>query len=151
MRERVEKLRSERGFTLVELLAVIVILGIILAFAIPAIASVIQKSKEDGHHKNIGLIVSSARIADAADEFPVAAQGTSTTLALSDLVDLGYLERIPVNPLTKNEYPDGDVTRSIDGDNKVTFSVDDTILENGDPKEVPPADGGTTTGTPETD
>ena len=41
-----KKLKNEKGLTLVELLAVIVILGIIAAIAVPAIGGVIQSSKE---------------------------------------------------------------------------------------------------------
>ncbi|MGG3915678.1 type II secretion system protein [Rossellomorea vietnamensis] len=40
-------LKNERGLTLVELLAVIVILGIIAAIAVPSIGNIIEKSRED--------------------------------------------------------------------------------------------------------
>ncbi|RIV13331.1 prepilin-type N-terminal cleavage/methylation domain-containing protein, partial [Priestia flexa] len=40
-------LKNEKGLTLIELLAVIVILGIIAAIAIPSIGGIIQKSRED--------------------------------------------------------------------------------------------------------
>ncbi len=40
-------LKNERGLTLVELLAVIVILGIIAAIAVPSIGDIIEKSRED--------------------------------------------------------------------------------------------------------
>ncbi|WNF21887.1 type II secretion system protein [Mesobacillus jeotgali] len=42
-----KKMKDQRGLTLVELLAVIVILGIIAAIAVPSIGNVIQKSKVD--------------------------------------------------------------------------------------------------------
>ncbi|REB07172.1 prepilin-type N-terminal cleavage/methylation domain-containing protein [Sporosarcina sp. BI001-red] len=41
-----KKLKNEKGLTLVELLAVIVILGIIAAIAIPSIGSIIENSRQ---------------------------------------------------------------------------------------------------------
>jgi type IV pilus assembly protein PilA len=42
-----KRLKNQRGLTLVELLAVIVILGIISAIAVPSIGGIIQKSRVD--------------------------------------------------------------------------------------------------------
>jgi type IV pilus assembly protein PilA len=42
-----ERLKNQRGLTLVELLAVVVILGIISAIAVPSITGIIQKAKVD--------------------------------------------------------------------------------------------------------
>ncbi len=57
-----EKMKKENGFTLVELLAVIVILAVILVIAVPRITDVIENSK-------VGTITSSAKvILDAAEK-----------------------------------------------------------------------------------
>ena len=42
-----KRIKDQRGLTLIELLAVIVILGIIAAIAIPSIGGIINKTKED--------------------------------------------------------------------------------------------------------
>ena len=63
MRKKIEELRNrEEGFTLVELLAVIVILGIIVAIAIPAIGNVINKAQTDSDKAEVQLVIDAARL-----------------------------------------------------------------------------------------
>ncbi|WP_374054413.1 type II secretion system protein [Rossellomorea sp. FM04394] len=58
-------LKNERGLTLVELLAVIVILGIIAAIAVPSIGGVIKNSKEDAKVAEALQIIDAARLSHA--------------------------------------------------------------------------------------
>lgn len=48
---------NKKGFTLVELLAVIVILGVLLMIAVPAIQNVIKKSKRNAFESQAKLII----------------------------------------------------------------------------------------------
>jgi type IV pilus assembly protein PilA len=62
-----KRLNNQRGLTLVELLAVIVILGIITAIAVPSIGGLVENSKKDAAIADALQIISAAKLANAAD------------------------------------------------------------------------------------
>ena len=59
---------NKKGFTLVELLAVVVILGILMLVAIPAIQKAIQNSKKGTFADSAKEVVNAVKNAYAADE-----------------------------------------------------------------------------------
>lgn len=87
-------IRNEKGLTLIELLAVIVILGIIAAIAIPSIGGLIDNSKKDAHVANAQQMINAAKIAVTADKDLIPANGKYTVLPLAYLEDKGYLETV---------------------------------------------------------
>lgn len=112
MLKRIQK--NQKGFTLVELLAVIVILGIILAIAIPAIGNMIEKSEDDAHKANVELFENAARLAHVSG---IEIDSTVQGYKLSKLESEGFLEEIPDNP--KDDAP-------YSGDSVVTVTKDST-------------------------
>lgn len=64
----IKKFKQKRGFTLVELLAVIVILGVALTVAVPATTNYIQNYKEAAFFTNVQLIVNEIRQDESINE-----------------------------------------------------------------------------------
>ena len=81
-----------RGFTLMELLVVVTIIGILVAIALPAYRQTLQRTKESVLKENL------FRLREAIDQYH-ADQGRYPP-TLEDLVEKGYLRAIPLDPIT---------------------------------------------------
>ncbi|WP_226583397.1 prepilin-type N-terminal cleavage/methylation domain-containing protein [Halobacillus litoralis] len=123
MKKLRELLKNEKGFTLVELLAVIVILGIIAAIAVPAIGGIIGDTKEDAHNANALSLLESARLAYASGEDVATITGSDGSgYTAEKLVNKGYLDVAPQNPETNSDYSSAYVV-VVDSVDKVEYKV----------------------------
>lgn len=100
-------LRKEKGFTLVELLAVVAILAIVVAIAVPVVGNVVSESEDKAHLANIELIKNAARLADVSGDFDT----TDNKMSVSELQGAGYLEKVPVDPKDDTKVYSGDITK----------------------------------------
>ncbi|PLR86261.1 type II secretion system protein [Bacillus sp. V33-4] len=78
--------KSEKGFTLVELLAVIVILGIVAGIAVPSIGGIINKAENDAKVAEGISIVNAAKLYVTSNN-PSAATTTLTKTELDNYLD----------------------------------------------------------------
>ncbi|PID15679.1 Tfp assembly type protein [Sporosarcina sp. P34] len=85
MKKFMQKKLNDKGLTLVELLAVIVILGIIAAIAVPAIGNIIENTKYNA-------VKSDALNALSAGNLYYAEQPKETKVTIEQLVERGYLD-----------------------------------------------------------
>jgi type IV pilus assembly protein PilA len=103
-----KRLKNQRGLTLVELLAVIVILGIISAIAVPSIGNIIQKSKVDAVRADATLVLNAGKLYLAANE-------EKSKLIATDLAD--FIDNVSL---------DEGYTVNVADDNTLTLSATKT-------------------------
>ncbi len=84
--------QRESGFTLVELMIVMLIIGVLAAVAIPSFISSIRNAKEAALKEDLHVL------RDAIDSYTM--DKNKAPQSLDDLVQNGYLKSIPEDPMT---------------------------------------------------
>lgn len=95
----------KKGFTLVELLVVIVILSLIAVVVYPTIAKIINDSKENTYNTQVNLIVKAAKEwgAEHPNKLPSKETDDGLKVCISSLVSEGYINDTVKNPNTSQE------------------------------------------------
>ena len=83
-------LKKQEGFTLVELMIVVVILGILAGIGVQQYVNVQTRAKGAAHNANLRIISSAANMY-------VMLEGKAPE-DIDDLANEGYLQEVPVNP-----------------------------------------------------
>jgi general secretion pathway protein G len=84
--------RSESGFTLLELMIVMVVIGLLAAIAIPAYTTNIKHAREAVLKEDLHIM------RQAIDSYTVDKQ--KAPQSLDDLIQSGYLKVMPIDPFT---------------------------------------------------
>jgi type IV pilus assembly protein PilA len=105
-----EKVKNQKGLTLIELLAIIVIIAVIGAIAVPAINNVVRSTERNAHRANAHMIVDAARKMIALNSFTkTGSDGTNDVqdITFADLVSKGHLQTLPTDPFQKPKTYEG--------------------------------------------
>ncbi len=109
--------KNQKGFTLVELMVVVVIIGILVAIAVPVYRNVQTTAKIKANDANIKII-------ESAIQVYLAEGGTLDDLDINLLVTKGYLKEVPKYP-----DPDSDERYSIEVNSDGTYKIIGPVYE----------------------
>lgn len=106
----------KKGFTLIEMLAVIALLGIIGAISFPIVTREVNKSKEKTYQTQINYIEGAAKRWGVKNNDLLSTDGTSITVNIQTLKKDGFLENTNIiDPRTN---------RIIDGCVEITYNLE---------------------------
>jgi general secretion pathway protein G len=110
--------KNEAGFTLMELMIVMMIIGILTTLAIPSFKAAIQNAREAVLKEDLRVMRS------AIDSYTMDKQ--KAPQSLQDLVQEGYLKVIPEDPMTKSRDTwNTDVSDSLHSLDQTDPGIDD--------------------------
>lgn len=119
--ERLKAARNEKGMTLIELLAVIVILGIIIAIAAVVIVGQFDKAKETSDKTSLKIVTDAAQ-RYIMDNPTIKIDEKGHPITIEQLVKGGYIKEAPVN--SQNEVLTSIVVR-YESDTDKTLKIED--------------------------
>ncbi len=96
LQRRLQRLRARRaaGFTLIEMIMVIAIIGILLALAVPNYRTTVQSAREAVLRDDL------FQLRSLINQYTLDKQ--QAPQSLDDLVSAGYLRQLPVDPFTNS-------------------------------------------------
>jgi len=94
-------MKNKKGFSLIELVGVIVIIGLILIVAIPAVTKLLKSNNNKEYENYLKIIKAGAlRYADELkDDLGNSNNSGCITIDLNDLIEKGYIKKFNDFPL----------------------------------------------------
>ena len=122
-------LEDKKGFTLVELLAVIVVLGLLAAIAIPNVLVPIKNHKQKIYEVQINNIKKAAKSWSAENVFSLPTDGQEKTIYLKDIKT--FLDNDIINPLTDEKFGQclEIYIKKVSGQDRYTYEVNEETVD----------------------
>lgn len=116
----------KRGFTLVELLAVITLIGLLSLIVIPVVDKIIKDNEEQLYETQIKMIEDSARSWAADNIFQLPSNnGEVLTKTICELENSGFLEADVKNPKTEELFYKDAVVKITKTENGYEYTFDE--------------------------
>ena len=91
---------NKNGFTLVELIGVVILIGLIALIAIPSVDYVIKKTKDNAYDRTLDTLKDGLRNWVTDNKELIYEDGEEIIVTLADLKEQGYIEYDIKNPKT---------------------------------------------------
>jgi len=130
---------KKNGFTFVELLGVITIIGILSLIAVPTIEKIVKENKEQIYQKQLDNIVLSLKNwASDNRKFLPEKDGEELTITLSNLKADGYIEYDVKNPKTNKCFDNEMLLKIVNESGNYTYSIDVKTIKESETCEFNP-------------
>lgn len=119
-------MRKSKGFTLVELLGIIAIIGAVLAFVTPSIIGMLKKDDEKEYQRFLNdiFLATETYVGLHIENYPELSNiGGTSTISMNDLIENGYVKTTMINPKTKERIrPSDHITIRIETDGSYQYT-----------------------------
>ncbi len=122
---------KKSGFTLIELIGIIVIISLILLVAVPSINSVIEQGEENKKQEalnNIYMATENYLMANYDEYSSLDNIGASEYIYVMDLINQQYMDIDELNPNDDESFDSKDVVKVTRNEDN-TFSYELTVIE----------------------
>lgn len=137
------KKTNKKGFTLVELLAVIVILGVLLLIAVPAVQNIIKSSKRKAFEsaaklaiENVETVASTEKIEDSIAECYVPIKAYTNTITINGKQEKVDVVGIKLERGSFGSGTTGYIKVDTDGKGTITISNSEYMIKGGTSTEA---------------
>ena len=137
---------EKKAFTLVELIAVVAILGLIALVVYPAVGSVIRNAREETYNDQVSVVINAAKNWSINNATKLSDDGSIYSLSVDTLLEEGYITNDEVkDPRDSSKNLEGIVEIKYNNDTKsydytyndepsetenIVMNLSDTIIEN---------------------